>query len=235
MEQSAQNGDCSSESISGIAFSPKEMLVIRELVTGESYKVIASRLSMSERNVQYHVKNIMSKVGCNARSDLMAFFHTNGIFPDEKYQSYMEKRAMYKKAAIFSAIVVGVTVVLFGFHVHNRHKNIAVMDIPKFHENFLKRTELLGKITGILQSQNEIRTVVIIGAGGAGKTSLAREILRSFECVVKWEINAETAISIYNSFFDLAHHLAVAEKSPKELECIKNLTNADEKRKRLVA
>ncbi|MDR2107804.1 MAG: LuxR C-terminal-related transcriptional regulator [Holosporaceae bacterium] len=234
MESGNQNSDHAHESIAGIAFSPKEMSLIRELVTGESYKVIASRLSMSDRNVQYHVKNIMNKIGCNAKSDLMTFFNVNGIFPDDRYQRYEKKKSLLKKAMVRSAIIVGVAAVLAIFYFHGQNRNIAVMDIPRFHENFLRRGKLLEKITEILQSQSEIKTVVIIGAGGAGKTSLAREILCSSECTVKWEINAETAVSIYNSFFDLARHLAITEKSQKELENIKDSANADEKRKRLM-
>jgi tetratricopeptide (TPR) repeat protein len=210
------------------------MLVIRELMIGESYKVIASRLSMSERNVQYHIKNIMNKVGCNAKSDLMAFFHANGMFPDDEYQSYVKKKVLHKKVCTWSALVVGIVAALAALYVYDKNKNVAVIDIPRFHENFLKRTKPLEKIHKILQSQNEIRTVVIIGTGGAGKTSLAREFLQSLECPVKWEINAETTISVYNSFFDLAHHLATTEKSQKELETIKDSANIDEKRKRLV-
>jgi tetratricopeptide (TPR) repeat protein len=210
------------------------MQIIQKLVAGESYKIIATRLLISPRTVEYHIKNIMNKVGCNAKSDLMGFFHANGIFPDDKYQSYIKKSSLRRKVYLWSVIVACFLTVLTAFYIHNRSKNVAIMDIPRFHENFLKRTELLRKITDILQSQNEIRTVVVIGAGGAGKTSLAREVLQSLKCTVKWEINAETAISIYNSFFDLAHHLATMEKSQKELETIKGLANADEKRKRLV-
>jgi tetratricopeptide (TPR) repeat protein/DNA-binding CsgD family transcriptional regulator len=234
MEQDAKHNDHPSESIGGVAFSPKETLVIRELVAGESYKVIASRLSMSERNVQYHIKNIMNKIGCNAKSDLMAFFHVNGIFPDDQYRNYVKKKSLRKKVTVCSVIVVGIAAALTAFYVCDRNKNVAVIDIPRFHENFLKRAKLLSKISEILQSQSGIRTAVVIGAGGAGKTSLAREILQSLECAVKWEINAETAVGIYNSFFDLARHLATTEKSQKELESIKDSANADEKRKKLV-
>jgi hypothetical protein len=176
----------------------------------------------------------MNKIGCNAKSDLMAFFHVNGIFPDDQYRSYVKKKSLCKKMTVCSVIVLGMAAALTAFYIHDRNKNVAVIDIPRFHENFLRRAKLLSKINEILRSQSGLRTAVIIGAGGAGKTSLAREILQSSKCAAKWEINAETAVSIYNSFFDLAGHLAKTEKSQKELESIKDLTNADEKRKRLV-
>jgi DNA-binding CsgD family transcriptional regulator/tetratricopeptide (TPR) repeat protein len=234
MERSDQNNDYPSESIAGIEFSPKEMLVIHELVIGESYKVIATRLSMSERNVQYHIKNIMGKVGCNSKSDLMAFFNANGIFPDDKYQSYIKKRLL-RRTYLFDAFTATViAVALVGFYIHNKNKSAAVIDIPRVHENFLERGTLLAQIKNVLKSQEGIKTVVVAGDGGAGKTSLAREILRSLECLAKWEINAETEISIYNSFLDLASHLAATVESKKELEIIKELTNADERRKRLL-
>jgi DNA-binding CsgD family transcriptional regulator len=234
MDQNAKNNDHPLETIGGVAFSPKEMQVIQELVAGESYKVIASKLSMSERNVQYHLKNIMNKTGCNAKSDLMTFFNFNGIFPDDQLQSYMKKKKLHKKRIAWSAIVSSIAAALVVLYVHDRNKNVAVIDIPRFHEHFLKRSELLAKVSEILRSQSGIRTAVIIGAGGAGKTSLAREVLQSLKCTVKWEINAETVVGIYNSFFDLASHLTTTEKSQKELENIKDSTNDNEKRKRLI-
>jgi DNA-binding CsgD family transcriptional regulator len=197
MEHSSAGSDEHSKSIAGIGFSQKEMQIIHELVIGESYKVIAARLSMSERNVQYHVKNVMSKVGCNSKSDLMAFFNTNGIFPDDKYQSYIEKISLRRKLyMLYAAAVIVIVLAVVAFLFNRENKSAVVMDIPRVHENFLERRELLAKITDILESQSGIKTVVIIGAGGTGKTSLAREILRSLKCAAKWEINAETAISI---------------------------------------
>ncbi|GHT93210.1 hypothetical protein FACS1894122_08090 [Alphaproteobacteria bacterium] len=233
MENDGIESSGNSESIAGIAFSPKEMLVIHELVVGESYKVIAAKLSMSERNVQYHVKNIMNKVRCNSKSALMAFFNANGIFPDDElYVQKLSSGRYLRKIAAF--LLGGIIVAVASFYVYNKNKSVTVMDLPEFHENFLKRVKLLSKINEILKSQNGIRMVVIAGSGGVGKTTLGREVLSSSKCSVKWEINAETSDSLYNSFFDLASQLAIENESQKELEIIKDIMDAEEKRKRLV-
>jgi tetratricopeptide (TPR) repeat protein/DNA-binding CsgD family transcriptional regulator len=223
-----------SEIIAGIAFTPKEMQVIRELVSGKSYKAISEKISVlqktqvSHKTIEQRIKNIMSKTGKNSKSDLIEFFNENGIFPGKT--KFRRKRAI----EIISKII-GVFLIAFGvFHIYQSGKTSVTVDIPEFHEIFLRRTELLVKINEILQSQKGIRSAVIVGGGGAGKTVLAREVLRSSKCPVKGEVNAETSNGIYNSFFDLASHLATTEKFQKELEIIKDLTGTEEKRKRLI-
>jgi tetratricopeptide (TPR) repeat protein len=167
----------------------------------------------------------------------MAFFNANGIFPDDEYQSYVQKSLRFsqhwagKAVFLISSLIIASFILLY---IYSRNNNALIMDLPEFHENFLQRPELLSKINEILKSQSGVKMAVIVGGGGAGKTTLAREILRSFKSSIVWEINAETDDSIYNSFFDLANHLAVTIESKKELEIIKNLTDTEEKRKRLI-
>ena len=44
-------------------FTEREIMVLRELVSGSTYSDIADNLSISENTVKFHVKNILSKTG----------------------------------------------------------------------------------------------------------------------------------------------------------------------------
>lgn len=59
--------------VSGISFSAKEKAVIQEFLTGVPYKVISEKLNMSSSALEYHIRNIMNKTGCNSKNELMIF------------------------------------------------------------------------------------------------------------------------------------------------------------------
>lgn len=63
---------------------------------------------------------------------------------------------------------------------------------------------------------------------------MGRKILSQYKTSIRWEINAETSDSAYNSFLDLANRLARSDEDLKELEKINKLQSFDEKRKRLM-
>lgn len=52
-------------------FTDKEKIVIKHLLEGEPYKIIADLLSMSVNGVRYYVKMIYKKMGVNSRAQLM--------------------------------------------------------------------------------------------------------------------------------------------------------------------
>ena len=127
--------------------------------------------------------------------------------------------------------------ILFYFFLRdNKQKTIAVAaEVHQFQEHSLERTEIVQKAINLLEKQKGIKTIAIVGEGGAGKTFLGRKILSQYKnASIRWEINAETADSTYNSFFDLATRLAITDEQSLELERIKKLQSFDEKRKRLV-
>lgn len=96
----------------------------------------------------------------------------------------------------------------------------------------LNRSELMTQIDDKLKSQSGIQTVALIGIGGSGKTTLARQYAQSQKLPVVWEINAETKESLMKSFEDLAWKLSKTEedqKALKEIQKIKNLVKREEK------
>lgn len=56
--------------VSSRDFTPRELDVLRELLTGDSNAQIASRLFMSEKNVRNYISQMMAKTGLNTRTKL---------------------------------------------------------------------------------------------------------------------------------------------------------------------
>ena len=225
--------DTSKVNISSINFSAKEKMVIQEFLTGAPYKIIAKKLNMSPSALEYHIRNIMNKTNCSSKTELMIFLNEQMELSKNKSEGI----GNLKKIIFVSTITLLTTsVIIFRFFPRdNEQKTIAVAaEIHQFQEHSLERTEIVIKAMNILEKQKGIRTLAIVGEGGAGKTFLGRKILSQYNASIRWEINAETADSTYNSFFDLATRLAVTDEESSELERIKKIQSFDEKRKRLI-
>jgi len=61
------------------ALTPREVDVLRLVADGNSNKLIASRLTVSEDTVKGHVKNILSKLGANDRTHAVTIAIKRGI------------------------------------------------------------------------------------------------------------------------------------------------------------
>ncbi len=64
--------------IKNIRFTDREIDVIACLIGGRSYKKIASILSISPKTVEYHVRNIMLRIGYNSRESIIDFIEKSG-------------------------------------------------------------------------------------------------------------------------------------------------------------
>ena len=96
----------------------------------------------------------------------------------------------------------------------------------------LHRPELISQIDDKFKEQAGIQTVALVGPGGAGKTTIARQYAHQQKSNVIWEINAETPESLKSSFENLAYALTKTGKDQKilrEIQGIKNSTEREEK------
>lgn len=97
----------------------------------------------------------------------------------------------------------------------------------------LDRPELLAQINRHLKEQTGIKTVALVGPGGAGKTTLARQYAHQQKGIV-WEINAETLESLKASFWNFAHALAKTESEKEQLREIEDIKDISEREVKLL-
>lgn len=64
-------------------FSPKELEVLRELISGESDAVIADKLHMSLRTVKAHIQTMRDKTGFRNRTELAVRARECGLVINE--------------------------------------------------------------------------------------------------------------------------------------------------------
>ncbi len=64
-------------------FSPKELEVLRELISGESDAVIADKLHMSLRTVKAHIQTMREKTGFRNRTELAVRARESGLVINE--------------------------------------------------------------------------------------------------------------------------------------------------------
>jgi DNA-binding NarL/FixJ family response regulator len=61
------------------ALSEREIEVLRQLASGNSNKMIADNLSLSEETIKAHMRSILSKLGANDRTHALAIALKRGI------------------------------------------------------------------------------------------------------------------------------------------------------------
>lgn len=100
---------------------------------------------------------------------------------------------------------------------------------------FLDRPELMAKIDNAFKGpKNGIQTIALVGIGGSGKTTLARQYAQQQQASVIWEINAETKGSLIGSFEKLAQALAKTEKDQAILRGLYTIKESAERKEKLI-
>ncbi|OJW47090.1 MAG: hypothetical protein BGO67_10285 [Alphaproteobacteria bacterium 41-28] len=98
----------------------------------------------------------------------------------------------------------------------------------------LNRDELLTQMAKALNKEEDIQTLALVGVGGSGKTTLARQYARNQKWSVVWEINAETQENLICSFENLAYALSQTEEEKKTLRGFQDISNSKEKEDKIV-
>jgi tetratricopeptide (TPR) repeat protein/DNA-binding CsgD family transcriptional regulator len=100
----------------------------------------------------------------------------------------------------------------------------------------LDRSKLIAQIRDRLQKQSKekIQTLALVGIGGAGKTTLARQYAQFQKIPIVWEINAETKESLASSFESLAYALCQTDEEKKALAALKDIKSSSDKEEKVI-
>lgn len=121
------------------------------------------------------------------------------------------------------------------FHWSEGNKNLSIRSdlfVPT-ESALLNRPELLAQLDARLKSAGGIRTVALVGVGGAGKTTLSRQYAHQQNANVVWEINAETKENLSRSFWSLAQALSKTENDQKILKALEEIKNPIEREEKV--
>lgn len=98
----------------------------------------------------------------------------------------------------------------------------------------LQRPQLMTQIEDKLKGQQGIQTVALVGIGGAGKTTIARQYAHAQKSSIVWEINAETTGSLISSCEKLAYALSKTEEEKKILRELHDIKNTQEREDKII-
>lgn len=98
----------------------------------------------------------------------------------------------------------------------------------------LSRNNLIQQLDNKLKGTDDIKTIALIGMGGAGKTTLARQYAHSQNASIIWEINAETKEKLLHSLQALAYALSKTGEEKKILDSLKDIRNFEEREEKII-
>ena len=183
----------------------------------------------SEFNTKY--KNIDLGIADNISQT------TNSLIP-YKENKIGEKNRSFSHQFILKA-VLGFFIVLSFLSIYFLYKNREVIQSGSHQTRadlflpvdsaFLKRNDIINEINAKYVMYDGIVTIALVGTGGAGKTTIARQYALSQKSDVIWEINARSRESILESFENLALSLARTDIDQQKLLEIKRIQDKKER------
>lgn len=143
-------------------------------------------------------------------------------------------RARYLTAIILAVTGLFGAFIFFSWNESNEDTSYRSDLILPVHSLTLNRPEIIDQIKMKLKKQDDIQTVALVGVGGAGKTTIARQYACKQKVSYLWEINAETKESLKASFENIAKKLANTEEYQKTLREIQALKDPVEKEEAII-
>ena len=133
---------------------------------------------------------------------------------------------------LISIVIIGVILSITVLIYKNYYSpiNISINFLLPNKKILLEREVITDQLDKIFTKPNEINIAVLVGVGGSGKTTIARNYANKQKSSIIWEINAETKKSLSLSFESLAYALCNNNADKQELRNIldiKEFANKD--------
>lgn len=150
-----------------------------------------------------------------------------------------------KKLNVVRFSLIGITlftllslILFFSIDFNNtihEHKSTIRSDLIIPGESYLlNRSDLLDKIEKQFNNSNRLQVLAIVGGGGSGKTTIARQYAKTQKSEIIWEMNAETKDTLKYSFDNLAQVLANTESDIKILKGIQKIRDQQKQEEQLI-
>lgn len=138
-------------------------------------------------------------------------------------------------AILVVTLVLGVAISILGYkHINNT--STMSTNLLFVNENILlKRQELLKKLSHVLTKPSSgINIAVLLGVGGSGKSTIAKQYGRGQKSKIVWLLNAETKQNLMISFEALAYALCDNNIDRQELRNILNIKDIAKQETQLI-
>lgn len=150
------------------------------------------------------------------------------------------KRKTWESAPFgFLLLICGIGFAIYQYHPNKENSRfkrdlIRADLVMPIKEVFLDRSELMAQIDNAFKRQEGIQTIALVGIGGSGKTTLARQYAHQQKTSLVWEINSETKSNLKDSFENLASALSITKEDKRALHELREIKNPSDQEKKLI-
>ena len=214
----------------------RERDVVSCVLHGRSIKKTALLLKISPKTVETYLRNLMLKLQCHSRDHLIDVLtesnmlaaiqrHYASIIGHEIQENSLSRTPNNKSVTRLRILVfLGVALLcslLIVYLIKDPKPYLRDHLLLPPQAVFLERLTFLEEINKKFSKDNGIQTVVLVGVGGAGKTTIAHHYASQYAQGLVWEIHTNTKENILLSFEKLMMALMHQDKDKAGLQILK--------------